>query len=98
MNDASGQVMVSYPAPTWADFLNLSIDEILLYGSGSLQITRRLRALLDDLRAATPPPRWPAIDSKLAALHRAVQRTFPDQPEAAEAAFPDRQGIGSPRR
>jgi uncharacterized membrane protein len=98
LHDASGQVMVSYPAPTWADFLNLSIDEILLYGSGSLQITRRLRALLDDLRAATPPPRWPAIDLKLAALHRAVQRTFPDQTEATEAAFPDRQGIGSPRR
>ena len=98
LHDSSGQVMVSYPAPAWADYLNLSVDEILLYGSGSLQITRRLRALLDDLRAATPPPRWPAIDLKLAALNRAVLRTFPDQAEATEAARPDRQGIGSPRR
>jgi uncharacterized membrane protein len=97
LRDAAGRVVITYPAPTWDAFLSLAIDEILLYGSGSLQVTRRLRALLDDLRAITLPPRWPAIDLKLAALHRAVRRTFPDGPEAAEAARPDRQGIGSPR-
>jgi uncharacterized membrane protein len=90
-------VVVSYPAPTWDAFLSLAIDEILLYGQGSLQVTRRLRALLDDLRAATPTPRWPAIDRKLAALQRAVRRAFPDEADEAEAVRPDRQGIGSPR-
>ena len=76
------------------------IDDILdqagrpLAGSGSLQVTRRMRALLDDLRAVAPAPRWPAIDRKLAAL----QRAFPDMAEEAEAARPDHQGIGSPRR
>jgi uncharacterized membrane protein len=97
LHDASGRVVVSYPAPTWEAFLSLAIDEILLYGSGSLQVTRRVRALLDDLRAVTPPPRWPAIDLKLAALHRAARRSFPDEAEEAEAVRPDRQGIGSPR-
>ncbi|HEY1627549.1 MAG TPA: DUF2254 domain-containing protein [Streptosporangiaceae bacterium] len=98
LHDESGRVVVSYPAPTWDAFLSLGIDEILLYGSGSLQITRRLRALLDDLRAVTPPARWPAIDVKLAALRRAVRRAFPDKDDEAEATRPDRQGIGSPRR
>lgn len=98
LHDASGRVAVSYPAPTWDTFLSLAIDEILLYGSGSLQVTRRMRALLDDLRTAAPAPRWPAIDLKLAALQRAARRAFPDMAEGAEAARPDHQGIGSPRR
>jgi uncharacterized membrane protein len=98
LHDASGRVVVSYPAPTWDAFLSLAIDEILLFGSGSLQVTRRLRALLDDLRAITPPPRWPGIDLKLAALRRAARRAFPDKADEAQAVRPDRQGIGSPRR
>jgi uncharacterized membrane protein len=98
LHDLSGRVVISYPAPTWDAFLSLAVDEILLYGSGSLQVTRRLRALLDDLRASTPPARWPAIDAKLAALRRAIRRAFPDETEQAEAAQPDRQGIGSARR
>ena len=98
LHDESGRVLVRYPAPTWDAFLSLAIDEILLYGAGSLQVTRRLRALLDDLRAGTPQVRWPAIDAKLAALTRAVRRAFPGQAEEAEATRPDRQGIGSSRR
>jgi uncharacterized membrane protein len=98
LHDEAGRVLVRYPAPTWDAFLSLAIDEILLYGAGSLQVTRRLRALLDDLRAGTPEVRWPAIDAKLAALTRAVRRAFPGQAEEAEATQPDRQGIGSSRR
>jgi uncharacterized membrane protein len=98
LHDAAGRVVISYPAPTWDAFLSLAIDEIVLFGCGSLQVTRRLRALLDDLRTATPPPRWPAIDVKLATLQRAVRRAFPDEADEAEAVRPDRQGIGSPRR
>jgi uncharacterized membrane protein len=98
LQDESGRVLIRYPAPTWDAFLSLAIDEILLYGAGTLQVTRRLRALLDDLRAGTPEARWPAIDAKLAALTRAVRRAFPDATEQAEAIRPDRQGIGSPRR
>lgn len=89
--------MVRYPAPTWESFLALAIDEILLYGATSLQVTRRVRALLDDLLTGTPRARWPAVHAKLDALHRATRRSFPHETDAAEAAKPDRQGIGSAR-
>ena len=97
LHDAAGRVVVRYPAPTWESFLALAIDEILLYGATSLQVTRRLRALLDDLLTGTPRARWPAVHVKLGALHRATRRSVPDETDAAEAAKPDRQGIGSSR-
>jgi uncharacterized membrane protein len=98
LHDPAGRVVVRYPAPTWETFLALSVDEILLYGAGSLQVTRRVRAMLEDLLAATHQARWPAISAKLAALDRATRRAFPDKTEEREAAEPDRQGIGSPRK
>ena len=98
LHDPSGRVVVRYPAPTWDTFLALAVDEILLYGGGSLQVTRRLRAMLEDLLADTDQARWPAISAKLSALQRATRRAFPDKAEEREAAEPDRQGIGSPRR
>jgi uncharacterized membrane protein len=98
LHDATGRVVVRYPAPTWDTFLALAIDEILLYGAGSLQVTRRLRAMLDDLLTGTPQARWPAVTAKLASLRRATKRAFPVEAEEREAAQPDRQGIGSPRR
>jgi uncharacterized membrane protein len=98
LHDPAGRVVVRYPAPTWDTFLALSVDEILLYGAGSLQVTRRVRAMLEDLLADTHPARWPAVSAKLAALDRATRRAFPDKTEEREAAEPDRQGIGSPRK
>ena len=97
LQDKDGQVLVRYPAPTWETFLTLAMDEIVLFGSNSLQITRRMNAMLQDLLASTPEARWPAVNVKLAALRRATRRSFPDQAEEAAAARPDRQGIGSPR-
>lgn len=97
LHDPAGRVVVRYPAPTWESFLDLAIDEILLYGATSLQVTRRLRALLDDLLTGTPQARWPAVHGKLDALHRATTRSFPDDADAEAAAKPDRQGIGSAR-
>lgn len=96
LHDPAGRVVVRYRAPTWDTFLSLAIDEILHYGAGSMQVTRRIRALLEDLLTSTPQARWPAVTGKLEALRRATRRSFPDPAEEAEAAAPDRQGIGSP--
>jgi uncharacterized membrane protein len=98
LHDASGRPVVRYPAPTWEAFLALATDEIIQYGADSLQVNRRLRAMIDDLLASTPRARWPAVEAKLAALQRATRRAFPDKADETEAAQPDRQGIGSPRR
>jgi uncharacterized membrane protein len=96
LNDA-GRVLVRFPAPRWDAFLALAIDEIIVYGAGSIQVTRRLRALLDDLLTSAPPTRRPPVSLRIATLERAVRQALPDQAMAGEAMEPDHQGIGSPR-
>ena len=95
--DAAGAVRVRFPAPRWDMFVALAFDEVMLYGAGSLQVARRLRALLADLLAAAPPGRREAVAARLATLGRLVRQAQPDPALAAEAMRPDRQGIGSPR-
>jgi uncharacterized membrane protein len=95
--DGAARVLVRFPAPRWDAFLALAVDEIIVYGAGSIQVTRRLRALLDDLLASAPPSRRPAVSARIATLQRAVRGAVPDEALAAEAILPDHQGIGSPR-
>jgi uncharacterized membrane protein len=97
LHNGDGRIVVGYAAPTWEAFLSLAVDEIMLYGADSLQVTRRMRALLTDLIASAPAARGNAITGRLTALDRSIGRVFPDPALATEAAEPDRQGIGSPR-
>jgi uncharacterized membrane protein len=96
--DEGGRVRVCFPAPRWEAFLALAVDEITLYGAGSIQVARRLCALLTDLLASAPPDRRPPVAARIAVLERSVRRALPDPGMAAEAMRPDRQGIGSPRQ
>ena len=66
--DEAGVVRFRYPAPSWEDYVSLALDETRQYGESSVQVTRRLRALLEDLRAAVPEPRRAALDAQLALL------------------------------
>ncbi len=95
--DASGALRVALLMQTWRDYVELAITEIRRYGSGSVQIERRLRALLLDLRDTVPDYRRPAIDEQLALLDDGIRDTYPDR-EQAVAAVPDRQGLGWARR
>lgn len=82
---------------TWRDYLELAFTEIRRYGSGSMQIERRLLALLLDLQAVVPDYRRPAIDEQLALLAEGIADTYPER-ERAVASVADRQGIGWARR
>jgi uncharacterized membrane protein len=97
LHAGDGRVLVRFPAPRWDAFLALAVDEIIVYGAGSIQVTRRLRAVLDDLLAGAPPSRRPPISARIATLQRVVRNALPDEEVAAEAMEPDHQGIGSPR-
>lgn len=49
------------PARTWEDYLMLGVTEIRESGSSSLQVMRRMRAMLEDLRETSCPrivPQW----------------------------------------
>jgi uncharacterized membrane protein len=97
LRDDSGTVRLIHQAPSWQDFLSIALDETRIFGAGSVQVTRRLRALLDDLLAVAPPYRRPAVEAQLALLDASVGRSYAEVTERALAGAPDRQGIGSPR-
>jgi uncharacterized membrane protein len=96
--DAAGELRLVWPTPSWDDVLDLAFEEIRDYGAGSVQICRRLRALLEDLLASTPPERHPAIEARLGRLDTAVQSAFPEgSPELATAMVADPTGLGRAR-
>ncbi len=55
--DASGQLRLAYRTPDRDDFFNLSVTEIRQFGRESIQIVRRMRAMLENLIAVMPPHR-----------------------------------------
>ena len=84
--------------PTWDDFVRLAFDEIRTYGGGSVQVIRRLRALMCDLIAMMPDERGAALRAWQGRLDRAVAQHFADPDEQAAAFVEDRQGLGVTRR
>lgn len=93
--DETGVVRFRYPTPTWEDFVSLAIDETRQYGSDSVQVTRRLRALLEDLREVVPQSRRAALDAQLTLLDSGADRAFADAGDRAAAGDRDRQGLGA---
>jgi uncharacterized membrane protein len=95
--DADGRVRVMVETPSWEDYLSLAVDEIRHFGTGSVQIMRRLRAMLDDLAEIVPDERKMAVRRELQLLAHAVERGFPDHQDRVGASQPDQQGLGSSR-
>ncbi len=96
LRDDDGAVRVVYPTPSWTDFLSIALDETRLFGEGSVQVARRLQALLEDLRANVPTDRRAAVDAQLAMLESSIGRGFSEDADRRAAGTRDRQGIGSP--
>jgi uncharacterized membrane protein len=84
------------PARGWEDYLALGITEIRYYGGGSVQVVRRLRALLLRLQQHVLPQHRAAVDAELARLEATVRMRFGDGVDLDRAGAPDRQGIGGP--
>ena len=91
--DAEGRLRLLVPRPAWEDFVHLAFDEIRHFGIGSVQIPRRLRAALLDLKAAAPPGRHGVLDEQLAALDAAVGREYRVAEERVLASGADPQGL-----
>jgi uncharacterized membrane protein len=92
--DRDGQVRLVYPTPNWEDFVLLGTTEIRQYGRDSIQVQRRLRAMLNDLVKTLPARRAPVLEKELALLVTSSRRTFPDLDDQALAESGDLQGIG----
>jgi uncharacterized membrane protein len=96
--DARGALRLTMPAPTWEDFLWLAFGEISIYGATSLQVMRRMHALVADLVEAVPSERKASLHYWRMRLRRRVTATFADADDRAAALMEDRQGLGVSRR
>ena len=96
--DGEGKLRLVVPFPTWDDLLSLAFDEICFYGATSVQVMRRMNALVADVSQAVQKERRPALEFWGARLKAIIAASFPDSDERIEAAKQDRQGLGAPRR
>lgn len=65
--DEQGQIRLYLPQPLFADYLHLALDEAEQYGAESIQVQRRITALLDDVCSAALPEHRPALEERIAA-------------------------------
>ena len=93
-HDRSGAVRLVYRTPNWEDFVYLAVTEIRHFGGTSIQVARRLRAMLENLTEVLPPERTALLHSELTLLQRSAQRSFPEPEDQALADVSDLQGVG----
>jgi len=92
--DKEGRLRLVYPTPQWEDFVALAVSEIRLFGASSIQVARRLRAMLEHLAGVLPEPRLPPLREELAMLQHSVENAFPEAKDRKRAETGDLQGIG----
>jgi uncharacterized membrane protein len=85
---------VVIPFPTWEDFLRLALDEIRYCGANSVQVMRRMMALIQSLLAVLSAERHEALRHWENRIQATIHRSFEDVEEKREAAVADRQGLG----
>lgn len=95
VRDTAGQVRLVYRTPGWGDFVQLAVTEIRHFGAESIQVARRLRAMLEDLVRTLPEVRAPLLRRELDLLHRSAERFFVEPEDRALAEVGDLQGVGS---
>jgi uncharacterized membrane protein len=92
--DSSGQLRVIFRTPNWDDFVDLAFSEIRSYGANSLQIVRRLRAMIENLTETLPTHRHLELQRQSNLLDCEAKRLFRYPEELALAAIADSQGLG----
>lgn len=95
--DVAGALRVTFPCPRWQDFVTLALEEIRYYGASSIQVMRRMRALLRDVIPDLPPERQAALRVYLDRIDHSVNRGFALLDDRRSASMEDRQGLGMAR-
>jgi uncharacterized membrane protein len=84
------------PVRSWQDFLSLGVTEIRDYGATSIQVMRRLRAVLEELVDLVLPENRPALVEELRRLDATVTTARAVSVDLDLALTSDHQGIGGP--
>jgi uncharacterized membrane protein len=92
--DDETSIGLVFPIRSWEDYLTLSTTEIRSYGADSVQVMRRMRALLDELHEEVLEEHRPAINEELSRLDATIARSFAESVDIDRARIADPQGIG----
>jgi uncharacterized membrane protein len=92
--DGSGKLRVIFRTPNWEDFVHLAFTEIRYCGANSIQVARRMRAMIENLVNTLPAHRHASLHQELALLDRAIAGHFATDEDLALARIPDSQGLG----
>ena len=95
--DDEGRLRVVMPAQRWEEYLSLGVTEIREYGATSIQVMRRLRALLLALCDSVLPEHSAAVEHELERLEQSAVHGFGDTVDRDLVGAVDRQGIGGAR-
>jgi uncharacterized membrane protein len=94
VRDKDGSLRLAYRTPDWEDFVKLAVTEIRQFGGTSIQIARRLRAMLENLIRVLPEERAVLLREELKLLQRSAERCFAEPEDRALANVSDLQGVG----
>jgi uncharacterized membrane protein len=94
VKDKGGKLRLLYRTPDWEDFVQLAVTEIRHFGGASIQVIRRLRAMLENLIQTLPQERTALLRQELELLHRSAERFFMEPEDRALAEASDLQGVG----
>jgi len=96
--DSRGKIRLVIPFPAWEDFVRLALDEILFCGANSIQVMRRMNALVSDLIPVVPEERRAVLKIWQGRLKSSIARSFADEQDKLDASVADRQGLGIPQQ
>ncbi len=92
--ERAGRTGLVVPFRSWEDYLSLGTTEIRDYGARTIQVMRRLRAMLEELHEEVRPEYRAAVEEELARLDATVARNYGDSVDLDRASTADPQGIG----
>jgi len=77
VEDRDGEVRLVVATRRWEDYLSLALDEIRVWGGGSLQVHHRLQGLLQDLLSVVGPSRRDSVLGQLGLLDATATAQLP---------------------
>lgn len=98
IHDSTGHLRLLYRTPDWEDFVALAVTEIRQFGASSIQVARRMRAMLEDLIPLLPAHRALILEQELNLLKSTTERGFVLSQDRSLADLPDSQGLGGAYR
>jgi uncharacterized membrane protein len=98
IRDHAGQLRVIFRTPNWEDYVHLAFTELRLNGAESIQVVRRLRAMIENLVQTLPEHRRPALLRELDLLDRTLPQRYTFPEDLVLARIPDSQGLGGASR